>query len=69
MPNSHVTQNPKVTGSPNTQELYAILNFQSQILEKVAQDATPEQIFDDICRFIEQSIPACVASIMLFHVI
>lgn len=42
MPNSHVTQNPKVTGSPNTQELYAILNFQSQILEKVAQDATPE---------------------------
>ncbi|MFT6471238.1 MAG: diguanylate cyclase (GGDEF)-like protein/PAS domain S-box-containing protein [Neptuniibacter pectenicola] len=66
MPNSHVTQNPKVTGSPNTQELYAILNFQSQILEKVAQDATPEQIFDDICRFIEQSIPACVASIMLF---
>ena len=61
-----ITQNPEITGNPNAQELNTILKLQSQVLEYVVQDAPPERIFDAICQFIEQSVPDCVASIMLF---
>jgi len=67
MNRSALTQNPSIEGKPSSDELNTILKLQSQVLEKVVQDTTPEQIFDDICRFIEQAVPNCVASIMLFN--
>lgn len=61
-----ITQNPDIQGKPSSEELNTILKLQSQVLEKVVQDAQPEQLFEDICQFIERSVPECVASIMLF---
>lgn len=67
MISSTTVKNPSIEGQPCSEELNAILQLQSQVLEKVVQDATPEQIFNDICQFIEHAVPDCVASIMLFN--
>lgn len=67
MNHSALAEQPDIKNIPNPDELSAILKLQSQVLEKVVQDASPTEIFNDICQFIESSVPDCVASIMLLN--
>lgn len=61
-----ISQNPEIIGHTSTSELDQIVKLQSQVLEKVVLDISPQTIFDEICNFIEQTVPDCVTSVMLF---
>ncbi|PIE25121.1 MAG: diguanylate cyclase [Neptuniibacter caesariensis] len=65
MTNHAITPNPVLQGEPSTAELRTILQLQNQVLERVIQDTTCNQVLDDICHYIEQCVPDCVVSIML----
>lgn len=60
-----ITQNPIIEGTPSSAELNKILSLQNRVLEKVTQDTDADQLFDQICRYIEHAIPDCVVTIML----